>query len=453
MSISRTRGVAFLCAGFALMGLGCPAFNHRDRTIDRTPVMNSGAGASIIYPGQTAPAHPGNSHPRAVQPGGNATTSSRSGGPGPSGGSANVERAGSAPAPGGHVTMIGGTEVDEKRNQKIEESPIYWKYLTAPFALVAAPFAYAYEGLQGEPEPGPPVPTAADRTPAPEAPAPVRDYESSRLEDMQRELSQRQAPPRGAQTAAPHPSRASLSIADELRALEQAADTPPAASSSRPAPLPPQGLPQAMARTTQRPLRATAGHTPLAAASGHVDRNGDGATDHWIFREEGEISRELFDEDFDGSPDRTLRYDPQSHRVVAVEEDSNLDGRIDSYAALRDGKVIRRRNDANADGAVDTWSFYRDGELTRLERDASGDGFRDRIAHYDAGQLQREEEDGNGDGHPDLVTYYGADERVVRVEEDADGDGQLDVVSHYENGRLKRRELLDAGLLEAPEGP
>ncbi|NRA10138.1 MAG: hypothetical protein HRU02_18430, partial [Myxococcales bacterium] len=61
------------------------------------------------------------------------------------------------------------------------------------------------------------------------------------------------------------------------------------------------------------------------------------------------------------------------------------------------------------------------------------------------------EEDGNGDGHPDLVTYYGADERVIRVEEDADGDGQLDVVSHYENGRLKRRELLDAGLLEAPE--
>ena len=448
MSVSGTRGVAFLCTGFALVGLGCPAFNHRDRNIDRTPVMNSGAGASIIYPGQTAPAHPGNQYPRAVQPGSNATTSSRSGGPGTAGGSANVERAGSAPEPGGHFTMIGGTEVDEKRNQKISEEPIYWKYLTAPFAVVAAPFAYAYEGLRGEPEPGPPVPTAADRNPAPEPAAPVRDYESSRLEDMQRELARRQAAQHPAQPAPPRVARPTFSIADELQALERAAEAPEPVS----APVRPEPSPRvAPAPSAQRPLRAAAGQAPLVTASGHVDRNGDGATDHWIFREAGEISRELFDEDFDGSPDRTLHYDPQSHRVVAVEEDSNLDGRVDSYAALRDGQVIRRRNDADADGAVDTWSFYRDGALTRLERDASGDGFRDRIAHYDGGVLQREEEDGNGDGQPDLVTYYGADERVIRVEEDADGDGQLDVVSHYENGRLKRRELLDAGLLEAPE--
>lgn len=440
MAISGTRGLAFTCAGFAMLGLGCPAFNHVDRNIDRTPVMNSGAGASIIYPGQTAPAQ--SSYPRITQSGSHSA---------PLPGVQGAEHSGHAPAPGGHLTMIGGTEVDEKRHQKIEESPIYWKYLTAPFAVVAAPFQYAYESIQGEPEPGPSVPTARERNPAPPPPEPVLDYETQQLEGMQRELARRQA----AAPPTPAPStpawRGGLSIADELKALERAAEAPTPAPETPPTA---RVLPREPARVTPSPSATRPVPAPqaeLVRASGHVDRNGDGVTDHWIFRDAGEISRELFDENFDGQPDRTLHYDPQSHRVVAVEEDSNHDGRIDSYAALRDGQVIRRRDDANADGAVDTWSFYRDGNLTRLERDASGDGFRDRISHYEAGLLLREEQDGNGDGLPDLITHYGKDERVVRVEEDADGDGTLDVVSHYQNGRLARRELLDAQLLESPE--
>ena len=36
----------------------------RERDIDRAPVVNHGAGATIIYPGQSAPPHPGNYHPR-----------------------------------------------------------------------------------------------------------------------------------------------------------------------------------------------------------------------------------------------------------------------------------------------------------------------------------------------------------------------------------------------------
>ena len=147
MAVSGTRGLAFACAGIALLIVGCPTFNHRDRNIDRTPVMNSGAGASIIYPGQTVPVQPGVRNPRAVQPGSTSGSSSRSGGPGQGGSLSGAERGAGAPAPAGHLTMLGGTEVDEKRHQKIEESPIYWKYVTAPFAIVAAPFAYAYESF------------------------------------------------------------------------------------------------------------------------------------------------------------------------------------------------------------------------------------------------------------------------------------------------------------------
>ena len=48
----------------AAQSLGCWAINNREGDLDRSPVVNTGAGASIIYPGQAAPAHPGNYHPR-----------------------------------------------------------------------------------------------------------------------------------------------------------------------------------------------------------------------------------------------------------------------------------------------------------------------------------------------------------------------------------------------------
>ncbi len=44
----------------AAQSLGCWAINNREGDLDRSPVVNTGAGASIIYPGQAAPAHPGN---------------------------------------------------------------------------------------------------------------------------------------------------------------------------------------------------------------------------------------------------------------------------------------------------------------------------------------------------------------------------------------------------------
>ena len=77
----------------ATQTLGCWAIHNREGDLDRSPVVNTGAGASIIYPGQSAPMHPGNYHPReagynqGVVANPNATTQSRSG-PGPSSGSA-----------------------------------------------------------------------------------------------------------------------------------------------------------------------------------------------------------------------------------------------------------------------------------------------------------------------------------------------------------------------------
>ena len=84
--------------------------------------------------------------------------------------------------------------------------------------------------------------------------------------------------------------------------------------------------PRAVRPSARNTARAPAPDSSLSAASGHVDRDGDGRTDHWIFRDEGgDMMRESFDDDFDGRPDRTLHYDPWSHAVVRIDEDANQD--------------------------------------------------------------------------------------------------------------------------------
>ncbi|MEM7411750.1 MAG: hypothetical protein AAF430_16080 [Myxococcota bacterium] len=467
---------------FASTQLGCWAALNREGDVDRTPVVNTGAGASIIYPGQSAPPHPGNYHPREAgygqpQAGANphnphlpATPPSAAGAHVPQGAVApgvavpppeyatapgQTRRSGSGAAPGGGITMIGGAETEETRHVQVNEEPLWLKYVGLPFAVMAAPFKYGYEKVRGEPEPGPALPRNGDQ-PRPTHGPPAVDYETAQLQEMERQLAERGAPAPGAAPSQSLPPRAVApatgggSIADELARLRNrgAVQAPPRGAVQAPAPQ----------ITSRAPIPAT---TPRAAGpptprvsaepqtvSGHVDRDGDGRTDHWIERENGAIVRERFDDNFDARPDKTVVYDPSSHEVIRIEEDTDHDGRLDAWTAFRNGQVVGRRVDESGDGHVDSWSSYQRGTITRLERDKDGDGFRDHIAFYEGGKLAREERDDDGDGRTDLVTHYDADEQVTRVEEDANGDGRMDVVSHYEGGRLTRRQVLDATVLD-----
>jgi hypothetical protein len=453
MTIQSKLGAVAL-AGLSALLLACPVgyYQKQEQDVDRTPTVDTGAGASIIYPGQTAPGLPGGSTPQsatgAPQPPYGAAQAAQPppeyGQPYESGASSS-----SGTPSGGGVTMIGGSEIDEKTHRRQHSEPVIWKYVALPFAALAAPFKYAADKARGEPEPGPPVPNSspAERQPPP-GPPPV-DYETAALRNMERELAQREAsatPPQSPPRPAPVYPSSTTSIADELAALRTRTQSGGTQALQQHSTAPHSAAPSA---TRAAPRHAPA--IPPPTASGVVDRNGDGRTDHWIFRSGGEIEREEYDENFDGRPDRILHYDLASHRVVRLDEDSDQDGNLDSWTALRDGAVVRRRADSDADGYVDSWSFYRDGEITRLERDSSGNGYRDHVAHYRDGRIDREEKDGDGDGRPDLVKYYDDEEKVVRVEEDTDGDGRMDVISHYEGGRLSRRELLDASILGAGE--
>ncbi len=452
-------GIRWLLFALAIHISGCISYANTSSDFDRTPIVNTGVGATIIYPGQSAPGMPGSvpqgqyappqTNPQYAPP---ATPEQQP--PYPPGahvpqGAAPTPQAYANPqsgaAPGGNLTFLGGARMEETRHVDVRKEPMILKYLIAPFKLAAAPFVLAKEALEGEPEPGPAIPRRPDPqlphaqsaagTAKPQQP-PAIDYESARLEDLERQLDERNA-------AAPHQAplqqtasarRPSLSISDELRELQRAPEAPRDRAGQRA----PRGT-----STLDGNLPSRESGNPFPTASGIVDRNNDGRIDQWIFRENGEIAKEILDEDFDGRPDRTITFDPQTHRPSRVEEDTRGDGVLDSWSDYVNGAIARRRSDSNGNGTVDTWSFFRAGELTRHEQDTNGDGYRDVISFFEKGLRVREEHDINGDGQPDAILHYDGSEQLVRREEDRDGDGGLEIVSHYEAGRLVRRELLD----------
>ncbi len=456
---ASTSLILWRCAALltAASLVGCFAYGRAHRDVDRSPTVDTGVGATILYPGES-PVRPGGRIPQ-TRPGSEATTPDVHSGGLPPG-------AASFPQGGGAVTSIGGAQRDEVSHAQYREDPLFHRYLALPFVWIAAPFRFLTREKQ--PEPGPEVPRATVARPRPTRSQPLPDYDALRLQELERELDDRlsrERPPEAASGAAARPPletqpplpRRSLSIAEELAALQRgsagsavgiAEPGRARASTQSPRTLDPPATVPGASQSSQA-ARSNPGVLGDRPAHGVVDRNRDGRIDHWIYREDGEIVREVFDEDSDGRPDRVLVYDLASHRVRRVEEDTDHDGSFDSWTDYREGTITRRRADTNRDGVVDTWTYYAGGNITRHERDTTGDGFRDRVGFYDQGQLGREELDTDGDGRPDTTLHYDGSERVTLKEEDTDGDGLVDLSSHYESGRLTRRELLDPAILGA----
>ncbi|MEN8182829.1 MAG: hypothetical protein ABFS46_09880 [Myxococcota bacterium] len=374
----------------------CFAYSNVERDVDDHPVVNTGARATILYPGQAPP--PLSSSPQDA-------------------------------GLGDGAVLLGGASVDEVRHEEYRQEPLWLKPLLLPFAVVAWPFKKVGELVRSDPPPplAPVAPTAA-RTPEPsDAQA---TWEASQLEQMRRELAKRQgsSAPGGTATApspAPLSGSAGRSIADELAALR--------ARRGGPSPMSAPAIP------VEAPPRADRA----------LDRNGDGRPDHWLHGPSGSPEREVFDDAGDGTPNRWLFYESGSDALARVEEDLDGDGAADSWETYQDGRPLRRRADTNGSGSVDTWTFFRDGVPLRHEQDTDGDGFRDRIGYYEAGRLAREEEDLDDNGQPDRVSHFDEAGNLARRDEDSDGDGVVDLSSFYEGGRLVRRELLSEAALRA----
>ncbi len=209
--------------------------------------------------------------------------------------------------------------------------------------------------------------------------------------------------------------------------------------------------------------------------------------------EGGRLVRKERDVNGDKVPDIIRTYDGTG-RLVRQEEDSRLDGRMDTWTYYENGHPVRKESDTNGDGRVDLWAIYDGaGDLVRTEADTDHNEHRDRVVLYTQGEMveeqryspdldpprlivtyadgkqSRKQEDTDGDGRMDRVTEYdgaghvakvsrdpserGAFTRfayyepktgdVLREEEDLNGDKTIDVISYYEEGRLIRREFFD----------
>ena len=440
--------------------VGC-AYANVKTDADRHPVVNTGVGATILYPGQ-GPAMPA-THPGYQPPGGApapAPAGSATIGGTPTSTSQQGAGSSASSSGGGGLTFIGGTDMDQDLHRQTRQEPRWLKYLVAPFALAAYPFKAVHDAVTKGDGPPPPRPAAGpgERTLPPPAPVDVQTrYEQNQLEALESELARgggsqpgagyENAPAPPPRMARPAPTGGSISA--ELAALQRG--IPPRMTGEATSPQQPwsgqsaQSEPE-LSRVEQQVQSAPAlgGTNPPGGVADQVtDRNGDGRPDHWIYRHEGKVVRELFDEDADGAPDRYVFYQTETGEKSREEEDTNLDGQIDSWLEYRNGQMIRHRRDTNGDGFLDTWSFYRNGQLTRQERDLNGDGFRDRVGFYQDGLLAREEEDRNGDGRPDRVTLFDDQERIRQRDDDRNGDGVVDLRSFYSDGRLVRRELVD----------
>jgi hypothetical protein len=446
-----------------ILALGCGYANVHKNT-DMTPNVMTGVGATIIMPGQSAPPLP--------MPG--VTNNQSRTGPGTSAGSTGSQGMGAgspgtlqdptnpqqypyAPggvpqAPGGNppspgrIVFIGGAQQDVQTSMEQHNEPLWLKPLLFPFALVALPFTKTYEALSSnDNQNGPAVPRPNAQPAAPLTHEQMQQrQEADALGDLQRQLAQRGQGPQSAppQAATPGGSAGAPSIAEELAALETGRDGRPAPQAQ----LPVQG---AAATSPPTPAQATP-PTGSGAADLVEDRNHDGRPDHWVYREGGRTVRETFDDRGTGTPDRILYYDATGTQVVRSEEDTNGDGRIDTWTDYKNGQIVNRRSDTHGDGTIDTWTFYHDGQVVRLEQDTDGDGLPDRIEFYEGGHRVREEQDRNGKAA--VITYFDKNDQPTQRDEDTDGDGVLDMRSYYKAGKLVRREVMNESALSAATG-
>ena len=390
-----------------LLGAGCTT-GHPWSDYKETPIIERGACATIVMPGEQVPL-------------------------------------GSQPdCPNGYSSLGGAVVYDEKDYERpLTPKQVARGLLGMPAAVVGAPLAAgaaAANSVRNGRQQGSSRQAGA-------APQGSGSAEQNEIDRMRREILERErvgrgqvaqperaaAPPQ--QLAARTPPAPSSSIADELAGLRGGAAASHAQISS-PSPVASASTPR------QAPV------TPPAVADRVEDRDGDGAPDHWIYRDEsGRPAREQFDENGDARADRTAWLDPASGHETRMEEDANLDGRIDTWVDYANGAVSRQRRDSNYDGIPDAWSYYdAAGQLARQELDLDGDGYRNRESLYSAGKLAKEREDRDGNGRFDLVTVYDAEERIARRDEDRDGDGRIDTRSIYQGGKLVKREVVSEAI-------
>jgi antitoxin component YwqK of YwqJK toxin-antitoxin module len=74
----------------------------------------------------------------------------------------------------------------------------------------------------------------------------------------------------------------------------------------------------------------------------------------------------------------------QDGQISRVEEDTNRDGRSDSFSYYENGQLVRKDLDRKHVGKIDLSGYYQNGRLVRQEEDLHGDGKISRIIFFAA---------------------------------------------------------------------
>lgn len=138
------------------------------------------------------------------------------------------------------------------------------------------------------------------------------------------------------------------------------------------------------------------GNRPLR---GEADTDRDGRVDRWeYFTREAAVARIGTSSRNDGVED-TWTY-PAANGEVQIALSRWRDRSIDRREFYRDRALVRAEEDTNADGRTDTWERYEDGALREASFDTThARGWPNRRVVYDAqGQVVAVEADDTGDG-------------------------------------------------------
>ena len=154
------------------------------------------------------------------------------------------------------------------------------------------------------------------------------------------------------------------------------------------------------------------------------DRNGNGTVDTWTDMDGGRPLRSRIDLNEDGRIDRWEYYD-SAGRLVKVGFSRQHGAKPDAWAFSRQDASLERVDVSSTsdEGRIDRREYYERGRMVRTEEDSDRDGRVDTWTTYDAnGAVATAAFDEDHDGKPDRrLTYNGPDLASIESAPDVNG--------------------------------
>ena len=153
-----------------------------------------------------------------------------------------------------------------------------------------------------------------------------------------------------------------------------------------------------------------------------------------------------YDNDGDSVVDEVYEFDAKNNLVkVSSNFDSGRAGTIKEYAT--NGELVREVFDNDNDGNADESREYNsvNGELVKELYDYNSDGTIDGFTTYDIyGNRTLESYDKDADGNVDFLQEYNASGSVVKITNDNDRNGKIDFVEEFKyGGEITKRSYYD----------